>query len=193
VAPPRTALVVIDMQNAFCSARGSYRRRGRSIRGMKTLLANVRKLLAFARREKMPVVFTRLSFKRDYSDAGPLVRKQPGIAAVKAYGGWDGAIEKSLRPRRGETVVVKKRYDAFVGTGLEGLLRRKGVGRVVVAGVLTNVCVESLVRSAFDRGFAPLVAADATATYSKRLHAASLETLKRHFAEVLSCSELCGT
>jgi ureidoacrylate peracid hydrolase len=186
-----TALIVVDLQNALCSRRGSYRRRGKTVLNMGTLLKNIKKLLDLFRGKKLPVIFIRIVFKGDYSDAGLLPKKAPEIVKVKAYreGSWDSAIVKDAQPRPGEAVVVKKRYDSFENTGLERILRKKGIRKLIVAGVLTNVCVESLVRSAFDKGFEPIVIKDATSSYSKKLHTASLETMERHFAEVLSSAE----
>jgi ureidoacrylate peracid hydrolase len=191
MAPQRgeIALVVIDMQNAFCSSRGSYRRRGGKIADLARVIARTGRLLELARRNRRPVVFTRLVFRRDYSDAGSfLLRKFPEIARVGGYRArsWDAALHPRLAARRGEIVVDKTGYDAFVRTELERALARRRVSTVVVTGVLTNVCVESFARAAFDRGLEPIVARDATATYSRTAHASSLRAMARHFADVVS-------
>lgn len=187
-----TALVVVDLQNALCSKKGSYAKRGKSVLDVGRVVRNVKKLLGIFRRRKLPVIFVRIAFKKDYSDAGLLAKKCPEIVRVKAYreGSRDSAFVKGVRPRPGETVVVKKGYGSFENTPLEKILKKKKIKKVVVTGVLTNVCVESFVRSAFDKGFEPVVIKDATSSYSRKLHAASLETMGRHFAQVLSLQEL---
>lgn len=159
---------------------------------MEEILKNIRKLLFLARKRKMPLVFTKLVFKKDYSDDVLLLKRDPAIIKLGAYreNSWDSEIVKGLAPRKGERVIVKKRYDPFMNTNLERFLNENKVKKIIVAGVLTNVCVESFVRSAFDRSFETIVVKDATSTYSKKAYIASLETLKRHFAQVLSFDEL---
>jgi ureidoacrylate peracid hydrolase len=150
-------------------------------------------LQSLARELNWPIVFTRLEYKPGYPDAGLLVRElAPQIAELGGYlrGSWDSRIVKVLVARGFDLVVRKTRYDAFYRTGLHAWLRNRCVNHLVVAGVLTNVCVESCVRSAFDRDYKVTVISDATASYSKRLHLASLSTLRRHFAEVVTYRQL---
>ena len=86
-------------------------------------------------------------------------------------------------------MIDKAGYDPFHNTDLENLLRQQGVRRVVVAGVLTNICVESCVRSAFERGFEVIVIEDATDSYSASAKAASLGSMRRGFASVQSLND----
>lgn len=81
-------------------------------------------------------------------------------------------------------VLDKTHYSAFRGTGLQGVLRAGGVGMVVIAGVMTHICVESTARDAFMRGFDVVVAHDACASKSQRLHEASLLTMSHAVARV---------
>ncbi|MEU8151155.1 cysteine hydrolase [Nonomuraea sp. NPDC048901] len=89
-------------------------------------------------------------------DPEPLVR-----------GSWDADIIDELAPVEGDHVIDKNRYDAFLYTDLEVLLRGLGIKRLLVAGILTNVCVETTVRSADQRGFDPYVASDCTTAYGE--------------------------
>jgi ureidoacrylate peracid hydrolase len=187
-----TALIVVDMQNAFCSTRGSYWRRGGSIAGLRDTIRVVRALIRVARSRGWLVVFTQLEFRSGFSDAGLLAEKFPEIRRHGAYsaGSWDSRISPALKRQRGDVVVKKTRYDPFIGTRFTGVLERNGVERLVVAGVLTNVCVESTVRAAFDRGYPSVVVRDATATYSRPSHAGALRTMRRHFADVVSLRDI---
>ncbi len=184
----RVALVVIDMQNAFCSKRGSFWRRGGTVLDLRRVMARAKALLALARRQRRMIVFTRLAFRRDYSDAGSFLRKFPEIAHVGGYRArsWDAALHPAFAPRTGELVVTKTGYDAFVRTDLEQTLTRRHIGTVVVTGLVTNVCVESFARAAFDRGLHAVVVGDATSTYSATAREASLRVVRRHFGEVVS-------
>lgn len=187
-----TALMIIDMQNAFCSKKGSFLKRGYSILNLERVLNNIQKLISFARKNNFLVVFTKLAFKKDYSDAGLLVKRVPEIIKLGAYreDGWDSKITKNLKIQKEDIIIIKKRHDPFIGTNLERILRKNKIKKIIVTGLLTNVCVESCVRSAFDRDFEVVVVKDAISTYSKKLYDSSLDNTRRHFAETIFLDEL---
>jgi isochorismate hydrolase len=91
-------------------------------------------------------------------------------------------ISPALRVERGDAVVRKTRYDAFTGTDLEGVLRRRGVRSVLITGVMTHLCCETTAREAFVRDFKVFFVVDGTATQTEDLHVASLKTLTDGFA-----------
>lgn len=139
----------------------------------------------------LPVVTTRLEYSPDYSDGGLLVR-QAGIEDTSGYieGSEESEIIDDISDVTRNSVDVRKtRYDAFCCTDIERLLREKHVSHLTFVGVLTNVCVESTLRSAFDRDFKVAVVADATTTYSESAHRASLSNMGAHFGEVLHTEE----
>jgi ureidoacrylate peracid hydrolase len=191
----RAALVLVDLQNAFCSPGGSLARRGYRIAGLDAAVAGCMQLRDWSLRRGIPAVLTRLVYRADYADAGLLVGDQPAIRDLGAYanGSEDSALIAELALSESDCVVDKRRYDPFVGTDFESSLRKLGVAELLVAGLLTNVCVESTVRSAYDRDFRVTVAADATASYDRALHRASLATLERHFARVRTVAELIAS
>jgi len=186
-----TALVLVDMQNAFCSKKGSFWTRGGRIADVATVTGNATRLLEAARRARRPVFFTQLVLDRDELAHGLLAQRFPAIEALGAYapGTWDSEICRELHPLPDEVVVRKGTYDPFVATSFEDHLREGKVRRLVIAGLLTNVCVESTVRSAFVRGFESMVVAEAVATYSERAHESSLAGMERHFAAIVSMTE----
>jgi ureidoacrylate peracid hydrolase len=188
----KTALVLVDLQNAFCRPDGSYARRGFEIPGLDRVIDACTRLLEESRKRGWDVVFTRLVFHPDYSDGGLLVADQPQIRALSAYrnGGDDCRIIEEIAPRPGDLLIDKNRYDPFVNTGLEAELRARGITDLVVGGLLTNVCVESTVRSAYDRDFRVTVLSDASASYDPGLHQAALATMGRHFARVCRLEDL---
>lgn len=187
-----TALVIVDMQNAFCSKKGSFHKRGRAILGLEDVIKNVKKLLGFARKQKLTVIFTRLVFQKDYCDTGLLGQKNPFIKKLNAYQeeSWDSRIARVLTPQASEIIINKKCYDPFHQTDLKNILQKNKIEKIIIAGVLTNVCVESTVRSAFEWGFESIVVKEATSTYSQRLHNGSLTTMRRHFAQVGNFKQL---
>jgi ureidoacrylate peracid hydrolase len=122
-----TALIIVDMQNAFCSKKGSFWKRGRKILNLEKILRTNQKLLSFARNKKWLVIFTKLVFKKDYSGSELLVKRNPEIVKIGAYkeGSWDSEIIESLKPRENEYVAIKKRHDPFIGTNLLQILQKK--------------------------------------------------------------------
>lgn len=190
-----TALVVVDLQNAFCRPEGSFSRRGVRIAGVERVVEGCKRLIAHAESSAWLVVYTTLVFRSDYRDAGLLVARNPAIRELGGYaeGSWDAALVDALSPIADAALVVRKtRYDPFCGTGLEGDLRGREVGDVVVCGVTTNVCVESTVRRAHDLDFPVRIVADAMGSYDEALHRASLETMSRHFATPVAIADLVG-
>lgn len=90
----------------------------------------------------------------------------------------------------GITVVEKSQYSAFYGTGLEKLLRSRGISRLIIGGVMTHLCCETTARDAFIRDFDVVFGIDFTATYNRKLHASSLRTLAHGFAHPLTAEEI---
>jgi len=190
-----TALVVVDLQNAFCRAEGSFVRRGYTIAGLDAILDACRALVAHAAGAGWPVVYTRLAYQPDYRDAGLLVAKNPAIRELGGYveGSFDAGLVDGFGPAAPADLVVRKtRYDPFCGTALEAALRERGVSDLVVCGVTTNVCVESTVRHAHELDFPVRLVEDAVASYDPALHRASLETMGRHFARRVSLADVVG-
>lgn len=188
-----TALIVVDMQNAFCSPEGSFNRRGFSILNLKKVLETTKSLLSIAHKDGLLAIFTKMAYKQDYSDAGLLVKYiAPEIVQLEGYleNSWDSEIVETLRPQENDIIITKRRYDPFFNTNFEMILRENRITELLVVGLLTNVCVETCVRSAFDRDFKVTLVREGTSTYSKRLLNASLDTIEKHFGKVISYNEL---
>jgi len=187
-----TALILVDVQNAFCSADGSYIKRGNRILNKGQALKNIKTLLSLARKNNWLVIFTKLEFKPDYSDANLLVKRNPEIIKLKGYikNTWDSKIIDDLKPKNNGIVIAKNRYDPFLNPNLIKALIKNNIRKIIIAGFLTNVCVESTARSAFDRDFEVFVVKDATSSYSKDLKDSSLATIGKHFGSVASVKNL---
>jgi ureidoacrylate peracid hydrolase len=169
------ALLVIDMQNGFLHPEGSVTRNDQPMFEVERVVAETVQLVAEARTAGLPVVYTQHVFRPDYFDAPPRLRSRDLFtegdeALVK--GSWDAAVADELKPLDSDAVVEKNRYDAFLYTDLELVLRTLSVGRLLVCGVATNVCVESTVRSAEQRDFEVTVASDCTSGPADYHHAA---------------------
>lgn len=192
-AASHTAIMLIDLQNAFCSPKGSFAARGGTIEDLEPALRVCEQLLAVGRARTLPIVFTKMQFASDYSDAGLLVKTlAPQIVEMGAYaeGSPDAAIADRFEVLPDDLVIAKNRYDPFCNTPLQAELETRHIQHLIVAGLLTNVCVESTVRAAMDRDFTVTVVSDATASYSQAAKDASLQTLARHFARVVTFEQL---
>jgi isochorismate hydrolase len=177
----RSALLVVDMQRFFFEPAGES-----AVLVGDVVIPNVRRLAAAFRSSGRPVIYTRHSHE-DRSDMGILGQWWDGGII---QGTPESEILPGLAPVQGDEVVRKRRYSAFAGTGLDRLLRHKGVSDIVVTGVMTNLCCETTARQAFVRDFRVFFAADATGTATEQMHLATLLNLAYGFARVESTAGL---
>jgi nicotinamidase-related amidase len=187
------ALLVIDMQNAFCHPDGSFAQMDMGLEGALEAVAHAAVAVGQARRAGIPVVFTRHVYRPGRADEGQALRRNsPALANLEglAATSWDAEVMDELGCGPGDLVVDKVRFDAFQWTSLEPLLRGLGVTELVICGVITNICVESTVRSAFMRDFPVTLLADCCAAKTRRLHELSLEVLSSYaLADIASITE----
>lgn len=183
------ALIVVDMQNGFCHPEGSFPRVGLGLEGADAAVRNAAAAVQQARRSGIPVIFTRHLYKLGRADQGPLlIRDSPAlIANGLAAGSWDSDIVAELGCRGDDLKVDKVRFDAFQWTSMEHLLRGMNVTRLMMCGVVTNLCVETTVRSAFMRDLPVTLIEDCCAAKTRRLHELSIEVLSSyHLADIVS-------
>jgi len=186
------ALIVVDMQNGFCHPEGSFSRIGLGLEGAEAAVGNAAVAVAQARRAAIPVVFTRHLYRLGRADQGPaLIRDSPALVANGlAAGTWDAELVADLDCRSDDVVVDKVRHDAFQWTPLEPLLRGMGVTSVMICGVVTNLCVETTVRSAFMRDMPVTLIEDCCAAKTRRLHELSIEVLSSYdIADIVSLGD----
>ena len=184
------ALLVVDMQNGFCHPEGSFNRIDMGLEGAVEAVRNAAIAVAQARPAGIPVVFTRHLYRPGRADEGrALKQNSPALAGVDGLeaGTWDAEVMAELGCGPSDLVVDKVRFDAFQWTSLEPLLRGLGVDELVVCGVVTNICVETTIRSAFMRDFPVIMLADCCAAQTRRLHDLSVEVLSAyHLAQIES-------
>ena len=186
------ALFVIDMQNGFCDEKGFMNKVGLGHDLVASVIAPIRRLVGAAREAGIPVIFTRTWLKPDYSDAGLMMEKWPGIRDV---GGmiqdtWDAEIIDDLKPLPADIVVNKRRFSAFYGTDLEAQLKDLGIDSVVVSGCTTEICVDSTVRDAFFRDLFVTLVKDAVAAASSERHEDALRIMEFGFASLATTDEV---
>jgi nicotinamidase-related amidase len=177
------ALIVVDMQNGFCHPEGSFPVVGLGLEGVTPAVRTAAIAVKQARAAGVPIIFTRHLYRLGRADEGPaLIRNSPAITLVNglAAGSWDAEVIDELDCRDDDLKVDKVRFDAFQWTSLEPLLRGLSASRLVICGVVTNLCVETTVRSAFMRDFPVTLIEDACAAKTRRLHDLSIEVLRSY-------------
>ena len=166
VDPKTTAVIVVDMQNDFAAAGGMFDRVGIAIDGIQAIVGPITRTLDGARAAGIRVVFLKMQFAADLSDAGPPDAPNrlkhgplhigepmqspdgtPGQILVENT--WNTQIVADLAPRAEDLVVSKRRYSGFFATELDRLLREAGIDTLIFTGATTSVCVESTLRDAF--------------------------------------------
>ena len=174
------ALLVVDMQNGFCHPEGSFTRIGMGLEGAEEAVRHAAIAVEQARRAGLPVVFTRHLYRPGRADEGRALKENsPALAGLDGLQAdtWDAEVVAELGCGPSDLVVDKVRFDAFQWTSLEPLLRGLGVAELAVCGVVTNLCVETTIRSAFMRDFSVIMLADCCAAQTRRLHDLSVEVL----------------
>lgn len=188
--PTRTAIIIIDMQNDFCSPGGFGEKLGNDITLTRAIIPVIQQLLQAAREAGIVVVHTREGHLPDLSDCPPAKlersKKQgAGIGDVGPMGrilvrGEQGhAIVPELTPLDGEMVVDKPGKGAFYMTNLEHLLEQNNIESLLLCGVTTHVCVHTTLREANDRGYRCLVLEDATAAFDPADQQAAIHMVRQ--------------
>lgn len=186
-------LMVIDMQNSFCSTDGGCARIGMPVTNLIKAVEPCRQLIETARLAGVPVIYTRYICKPDYSDAGLLFHElMPELmdVAALAAGTSDVEIVATLQPEHGDYVIDKNRPSAFFAARLESVLKELGAEQLVVCGVTTNCCVESTVRDASQRDYQTFVVVDAVAELEEDRHAVALRSMAMLFADVITLKQV---
>ena len=201
VHPPHTALIVVDMQNDFCSPGGMMDNEGLDLSAVQAMAARLPALIESARRAGTLVVFVRNVYSTNdnlyLSDAWleqALRRRGESYTnrMVCAEGSWEGDFYGEVHPLPGEPVVTKHRFSAFYNTDLDTILRAHGIRTLVMTGVATNVCVETTAREGFVRDYYIVFLSDGTACYSEDDQAATLRVIDGLFGQVSSVAEVAG-
>lgn len=184
-----TALLVIDMQNGFCHERGSINGIGLPAARLAPAIEPCARLVAAARKARVPVVYTRYLYRPDYADAGIMASELiPDLKQARALmaGTWDVDVVDELRPAEDDIVIDKNRPSAFYGTILESVLHGLDASNLVVCGVTTNCCVETTVRDAGQRDYRAFVVEDAVAEYEDDRHEVALKSMGMLFARLVT-------
>ena len=186
--PRHCALLIIDMQRDFVDPGGFGEALGNDVSLLRKTIEPIKNVLDAARQKKMLVIHTREGHRQDLSDLPPSKKLRgklkagigdPGpMGRILVRGEFGHDIIDELKPAPGEPVVDKPGKGAFYATDLELILRDRGINQLVVCGVTTEVCVNTSVREANDRGYDCLVLEDCVGSYFPEFQTAALNMIK---------------
>lgn len=200
----RTAVIVVDMQNAFVSKGGMWDVRGVDVTKIWRVMKPIKQVLEAARNSAVKVIYIRHAYRPDLTDAGdmesPNYWKNPGLVMLRknpSYrekiiidGLWGSNIIDELKPLETDIVVTKPRYSGFANTDLDALLRKLNIKFLFFTGIATNICVESTIRDAFHKEYWPILIADCCMHLGPEyLQRATFWNIKRVFGWITNSKE----
>jgi nicotinamidase-related amidase len=188
--PKRTAVVLIEFQNDFTSEGGALHGAVQDVMDRTGMLDNARKLVDAAREAGATIVHAPITFVPGYGEIsqhpyGILKGVVDSTAFVK--GEWGAEIVDALAPREGDVVVEGKRgLDTFATTNLDFILRARGIDTIALGGFLTNCCVESTMRTGYEKGYKVITLADCVAATSAEEHENAIKFDYPMFSDVMT-------
>lgn len=189
----RTAVLVIDMQNDFCSPAGAMAALGADVQVNAAVAGRLPRFLDRARHAGCLVVWVRQAAHEQLVSPARRARAEAmgrSPLSVCAAGSWGAELAEGLRPEPGDCHLEKTRYSAFVGTPLHNLLRAHGRDHVVVVGTAANVCVDSTIRDAYMADLATTMPTDLVGWTRADLAEAAIRNLGFYFCETTTSAEL---
>lgn len=205
--PAETAIIVVDMQNAYSTPGGYVDLAGFDISGARGTIANIKRTLDAARAAGVLVVYFQNGWDPDYVEAGgpgspnwhksnalKTMRARPELQGqLLAKGTWDYAIVEELQPQKGDILIPKTRYSGFFNTNVDSVLRARGIRTLVFVGIATNVCVESSLRDAFHLEYFGVMLEDATHHLGPDfIQKATVYNVEKFFGWVATVDDFCG-
>lgn len=177
--PEHSALLVLDMQKYFLDRKShAY------IPSAPAIIPGLKSLMKIFLKKKLPVILTR--HLNTSEDANLMAEWWKELITEKNP--LSEIIQELDHP--GTIIIDKSQYDAFYETALKDILEERGITQIVVTGVMTHLCCETTIRSAFVRGFAVFLPVNGTATYNEEFHQATILNLSHGFAIPVLCEEI---
>ena len=201
-----TAVIVIDMQNAYASVGGYVDKAGFDVAPAAAAIGQIARVLETARGAGMPVIYLQNGWDADYVEAGTpqspnwhksnalkTMRARPELAGqLLARGGWDYELVDALAPQPGDIRLHKTRYSAFFNSQLDSVLRSRGIRTLVFVGIASNVCVESTLRDGFHLEYFGIMLEDATHHLGPEfVREATVYNIEKFFGWVSTVADFC--
>jgi ureidoacrylate peracid hydrolase len=199
IHPQVAALVLIDVQNDFCSPGGAFAKLGYDISMVQEMIPRLVKLVEEARKAGVPIIYVQSTYNTEpnlYLSEVWIehkLRRQAKMYVeqqVCKQGTWGWEYVKPLQKIPPDAIIEKHRYDAFLHTNLELVLRTRKIKSLILAGATTNVCVETTARSAFLRDYYVVFTNDCTASHDPSQHGSTLFNIEKYFGIVVSSDQI---
>jgi nicotinamidase-related amidase len=195
--PTSTAVVLIEFQNDFTSDGGALHGAVQDVMDSTNMLENTKRVVEQARQAGATIIHAPIRFADGYHE----ITEHPygilaGVVDSKAFvkDTWGAAIVDDLTPKADDIVIEGKRgLDTFASTNLDFILRSKGVKTVALGGFLTNCCVESTMRSAYEKGFDVVTLTDCLAATSQEEHENAIKYDYPMFSRPMTSNEFAAT
>jgi nicotinamidase-related amidase len=197
VDPSKTAVVLIEYQNDFTTENGALHGAVKDTMDATGMLANTRTVIDAARSAGVTVVHAPIQFAAGYNELGANpygILK--GVVDTNAFvkGSWGAEIVDDVKPAEEDIILEGKRgLDAFASTNLDFILRSKGITAIALGGFLTNCCVESTMRSAYERGYEVVTLTDCVAGTSIEEHDNAIKFDYPMFSKPMTSAEFSAT
>lgn len=196
IDPKTTAILLIEYQNEFATKGGVLHEAVAGVMAETNMLANTIAAVTEARKRGVAILHAPITFAEGYNE----ITSHPygilkGVVDGKAFikGTWGAAIIDSLAPQKGDIVIEGKRgLDTFASTNVDFILRSKGIKTLVLGGFLTNCCVESTMRTAYEHGFEVITLVDCVAGTSSEEHRNAIKYDYPMFSKPMPSTELMG-
>jgi len=195
--PQKTAVVLVEFQNDFTSEGGALHGAVKDSMEATDMISNTQAAVAAARAAGATIIHAPIQFAEGYGE----ITSTPygilkGVVDTNAFvkGSWGADFVEDVSPQAGDIVLEGKRgLDAFASTNLDFILRSKGIQTVALGGFLTNCCVESTMRSAYEKGFEVVTLTDCVGATSAEEHANAITYDYPMFSKPMSAKEFADT
>ncbi len=193
------AVIVVDMQNTFIRKGGYFDLIGVDLTPTENIIGPCRKVISAGRLNGLKIIYLQMTYSPNLSDTGPkdspaslksrtlaFLRQHPElIDKLSVSGYWGSEIIEELKPEPEDIVVKKQKYDGFMGTNLDIILKTLGIKYLLFIGTATNICIESTLRRAFFLDYFPILISDAVSQKGpKKLQEATILNVQSSFGWV---------
>ncbi len=204
----KTAVIVVDMQNAFVSKGGMFDLLGINLSDVRRRIQPCRDVIRKARERGCRIIYLKHSYAPDLSNSGgedsPNWHRERGLAFIREHPDkkevsliddtWGSEIIEELKPEEDSIIVKKQRFSGFVGTDLDDILKKYGIKYLVFLGTVINICVESTIRDAYFHDYFPILISDAVGqTGADFIREATIYNVELVFGWVTDSREFCNS
>lgn len=190
INPTNTALIVVDIQNDYCSSTGKIAQTlGVDLTPVQKVVPEIISFVDVARRNGLPIIFTQMIEDPEYMDENAKLKKGNKAFCTPNTEGFE---YYKIRPEGSDYQIIKKTYDAFSNPELEAIFKKNQIKNLIVIGAYTAVCVDTTIRAGFTRGYHIVVPENLVGMPKERIdqHEAALKVWKIIFAHVVDSKEI---